>query len=382
MPLGVTCLAAWEGRSVAPGEREKAVHGAEAVETQTKTMAARAHHAGISQQVPGTLCSWLWGVTGCTGNSDNRSMMAARTLAVRGLACRTAVGLRARTCLPLRVLSSSASQGALRAFNELDSSAIRKVDPRLSGKAKSVLSSENPGIRVELNVVTKEEESYLVEEVLALKAVMGFQIGALQTVLVRDHDGEQKRAQEVAVVRVTGRPEIEAEHIAPWGYGDNFDYSRVPPALLQLVRKVEALHGYEELGKCRDITLDFRDQSFFKLDPGIDPADDGSHIVSLALLSDAVVTFIPPIGPNATARYPAEVAMQSWTVDDFDVLSKRRGVVCYSGDARWLWRHAVRIGVEVPEPEQCVCDWWGSRNILLRRGEQRITVDLAFQGSP
>lgn len=39
--------------------------------------------------------------------------------------------------------------------------------------------------RVELNVVTKEEESYLVEEVLALKAVMGFQIGALQTVLVR-----------------------------------------------------------------------------------------------------------------------------------------------------------------------------------------------------
>ena len=28
---------------------------------------------------------------------------------------------------------------------------------------------------------------------------------------------------------------------------------------------------------CRDITLDFRDQSFFKLDPVIDPADGGGQ---------------------------------------------------------------------------------------------------------
>jgi hypothetical protein len=38
--------------------------------------------------------------------------------------------------------------------------------------------------------------------------------------------------------------------------------------------------------------------------------------------------------------------MQSWTTDDLDAFAKRRGMLVYSGDARWLWRHAIRAGLE------------------------------------
>jgi hypothetical protein len=93
---------------------------------------------------------------------------------------------------------------------------------------------------------------------------------------------------------VTGRPELPHQVKAPWGYGDNFKRDSVPQPLLQLANKISSDNDFGCPSDLRDITINYRDKSMFKLDPHVDPPEDGQNVFIVGLLSDVVLTFSPP----------------------------------------------------------------------------------------
>lgn len=95
-------------------------------------------------------------------------------------------------------------------------------------------------------------------------------------------------------MRVTGRPESGAP-VAPWGYGDDFDVSKVPEQLRFLMDQIGESPLWA-VGNPRDITINKRENGFFKLDPHTDPVADGGNVFIVNLLSNSVITFVPP-GP-------------------------------------------------------------------------------------
>lgn len=268
----------------------------------------------------------------------------------------------------LQLLSGSSSLKQHRPFNELDAAAIRRVG---GGGAGSFV---NPGVRVALDVVSKEEEAPLVDELRALSASHGF---VSSVPVVAQAVGRGLRPEplgSIAPVRVTGRPEGQPA-VAPWGYGDSFSLASAPPLLAAVATRIAARDDYA-VGPLRDITVNYRRGGLFQLDPHLDPLSDGENVLILGLLSDVVLTLVPPGLPRRTA--PADVAARSWTTSDLDVLLKRRAALLLSGDARATWHHAIRSGVVAGD---VVCDWWGSPGVLLRRGDERISIVLAW-GDP
>ncbi|KAF5835226.1 hypothetical protein DUNSADRAFT_7715 [Dunaliella salina] len=101
-----------------------------------------------------------------------------------------------------------------------------------------------------------------------------------------------KQLPPVNMLRITGRPESEMQRVAPWGYGDGFDESKIPPKLAALVSRVRALPGLR-LGPLRDITINYRHSGFLRLDPHIDPALDGENVFIIGVDSDTVLTLCP-----------------------------------------------------------------------------------------
>ncbi|EFJ49625.1 hypothetical protein VOLCADRAFT_89537 [Volvox carteri f. nagariensis] len=159
------------------------------------------------------------------------------------------------------------------------------------------------------------------------------------------------------MLRVTGRPE-HAHQQRPWGYGDTFDESALPPTIKATVDRIRALPGLR-LGRLRDVTLNWRHSSFLRLDPHLDPDYDGENIFILSVDAPAVLTLSPYNWYRLTrwiswlsfedereqVRRDAE---KSWTSYDIDVLVTPGALLHLSGDARWKWAHGTRLGVELP----------------------------------
>lgn len=197
---------------------------------------------------------------------------------------------------------------------------------------------------------------------------------------------------------------------APWGYGDAFDESQLPPMLARLVAQVRSIPGLQ-LGRLRDVTINYRRAGFLRLDPHLDPHLDGENVFILGLDSDAVLTLCPHnlfrltswlegvagallADERALTRAHAE---HSWTSLDVDVLAEKGTLVHLSGDARWTWTHGTRAGVqlgrsgegdvkavggtagrETGTKEYVLHDWWGSMRHLVARGPERTSIVLAF----
>eukprot|EP00877_Chromochloris_zofingiensis_P014807 jgi/Chrzof1/9580/Cz04g08080.t1 len=193
------------------------------------------------------------------------------------------------------------------------------------------------------------------------------------------------------MLRVTGRPEHAAQKAPPWGYGDTFDESKLPPALQQLANKVRSIPGLH-LGALRDVTINYRHSYFFRLDPHIDPALDGESVFIIGLDSDAVLTLCPDKWWKLTQAWNMVRGVltmederdlikrqnqRSWTPYDLDVLMKKASLVLISGDARWSWTHGTRLGIEVPG-KLGLHDWWGSPEHIIYRNPERHSVVLAF----
>jgi hypothetical protein len=273
-------------------------------------------------------------------------------------------------------------------------------------RGKPLTNVENPGIRVSPNYVSEQKAAALVQCALELKEKYGFRSSVAQDVLAITESSSSTTESttdlgyQIMAERVTGRPELPHQKHAPWGYGDNFRRNLVPDELLALADRI-ALDGdyalHDNGHQLRDITINYRDKSMFKLDPHCDPAEDGNNVFIVGLLSDVVLTFTPPSdvdGSNTASSgssgsssastsmsvrtAPAAIALRSWTDADIDVCSRQHWLVHFSGAARHPWRHAIRTGVDVGEPYNGICDWWGDLNSLIRRQPQRISLIFAF----
>ena len=293
---------------------------------------------------------------------------------------------------PGRLLEPQPS-GAYRAFGPDDEARIRDMRGELVGAGR------NPGIRVELNFMTEEEERALAEEVSQLVAAHGSVMGGARSYasaggepvrLVLQADGSivpDPEGRPGPMWRVTGRAEdSEVQRLPPWGYGASFVASALPPCLAAMASRIAGLEGYP-LGPLRDVTLNLRTSSVCRLDPHVDPLEDGPNGFILTLLSGAVLTFSPVEAVRADperAGDPAAFGMRSFTDADLDCLLRRRSLCHFSGAARYRWAHAIRPGVavelrdEAGAPRACICDWWGTTENLLERRDERISIVFSF----
>ncbi|TFJ84848.1 hypothetical protein NSK_003880 [Nannochloropsis salina CCMP1776] len=207
--------------------------------------------------------------------------------------------------------------------------------------------------------------------------------------------------------RVTGRFEDEAQKLAPWGYGDDFQVDQVPPALRKVLESIQDSPHFC-VGKPRDITINRREKSFYRLDPHIDPSKDGGNVFILSLLSGTVMTLTPTSRTMHPDQHKAmdtrKVAEVSWLPGkDIDVDLPVQSLLHLSGDARYTWCHGIRPGVtqsqisdfnlggvmsdEMEGVDQeavrtleglPLWDWWGSMKNLRRRGPERVSIIFAF----
>lgn len=284
----------------------------------------------------------------------------------------------------LDLFRHSIGGAAPRPFNSIDATYCR-------ARGAPVLAESNPGIRVVPGFVDTEEASELVECAMLLKASHGFVASEAQRVLALGGGAQQADLGGLTVQaeRVTGRPELPHQVVAPWKYGGEFQLKAVPQPLLQLAEKIvgkNGAFGKLDLSSLRDITINYRQSSTFLLDPHCDPPSDGNNIFILGLLSDVVLTFTPPtdgsvpLPPGCKQRTEAgAIALKSWTDADIDVLLRQQALVHFTGAARHPWRHAIRTGVAVGPPYNGICDWHGDINTLVRRQPQRVSIVLAFQ---
>lgn len=203
------------------------------------------------------------------------------------------------------------------------------------------------------------------------------------------------------MLRVTGRPEHVDQKRGEWGYGDEFDPRKTPEAVQTLIERIQNIPGLA-LGRPRDLTINQRRERFFRLDPHLDPEKDGGSIFILSLTAGTVITLSPldhlkQIEAQVTASPPLNDpdwkrgteyirSTRSYTPHDLDVLAPLHSVCQLSDDARWTWTHATRLGVEVETEEGGrkrwrLADWWGNKERIVPREEERISVVVAF-GDP
>ncbi|CAK9109618.1 unnamed protein product [Durusdinium trenchii] len=200
---------------------------------------------------------------------------------------------------------------------------------------QTVSPADNPGVRVEPDLVSPDEEEQIMQELVEMPGI--------DRVMMASNFGYDFAAEDGAAAqswRMTGRDEGKAGlPLAPWGWGKDFDEG--------VVKKLKSLAGYP-LGPLRD---------------------DGPNSFVLSLLSSAVVTFSPIASLRHDAErcnddewlsrsvaerpylfglaegvhhLPRQYAQHSYTDDDIDCLVPRRAVYHFGGNARYLWTHAVR----------------------------------------
>jgi len=265
---------------------------------------------------------------------------------------------------------------------------------RWAGDGGFVMPRDNPGVRVEPGFVTEEEGAEIAAELTAAAETYGYPYdGDTRAHLLGSGSGDVEATLDGVVnnVRVTGRlekPELGAAVLPPWGHGDGFDSSALPPAMRQLAAKVASCGAFR-VGPPRDATINVRENSFFQLDPHVDPPSDGPDVFILGLESSAVLTFTPPDELIAARGLPPrrrghDVGLRSWTNLDLDVLVQPRSLLHFTGAARSSWMHAIRAGVQVDQPGgagSVTCCWWGQNDYILKRGPTRLSLVLAF-GTP
>eukprot|EP01134_Creolimax_fragrantissima_P008360 CFRG8360T1 len=238
----------------------------------------------------------------------------------------------------------------------------------------------NPGIRIEPEWINAQEAAMVVPCLRGLLKVYGSSNYNGDTE-IRVLEGSDKdrvirtEKNKVNSMRMTGRPE-GTNVPCPWGYGDDFDMSKVPQPLKMIQERIMESRKFN-VGPPRDITINYRQHSQFKLDPHFDPRTDGGNIFIINFLSYVVLTLTPEHPVNTERRQePVSIALQSYTDQDIDVLFKPQSMVHLSEDAVYKWHHAIRIGLQTDDGS--IVDWFGSKETLLKRNRERFSVVMAF----
>lgn len=293
------------------------------------------------------------------------------------------------------VFGSVVKRTGHRLFNDIDAKACRTM------KGEHLIAAHNPGIRIEKYFINSKDHNK--ETILSeLETLRMFAFKSQDTIYLNYKDSSSSSSQvskkdksprvPVDSYRVTGRPEATHQIKAPWGYGDEFLLDNVPEGIRSIAERIK-IHSSFDLSnsQLRDITINYRTNSMFKLDPHIDPVLDGANVFAIGFKSDVVFTFTPDLSTNeylATSNRveplkirtdEGAICMHSWTNDDIDVLLPVGDLLHFSGDARFKWKHAIRTGLDAGEPYNGVVDWWGNLEHLYKRNKDRISIIFAFK---
>ena len=159
-----------------------------------------------------------------------------------------------------------------------------------------VMPRANPGVRIEPDFVTAPVHDELVAVCRESAALYGYEYDGDTRSLSLDSEGAIERSSDlVNNVRVTGRlerPDL-SQRLPPWGYGEVFSEAALPGPLRALASRVGELAPRGSI--LRDVTMNGRQNSFFQLDPHVDPLSDGPDVFILSLLSTVVLTFTPSV---------------------------------------------------------------------------------------
>ncbi|KAJ1458534.1 hypothetical protein M885DRAFT_513028 [Pelagophyceae sp. CCMP2097] len=279
-----------------------------------------------------------------------------------------------------------------RGFDGREAQFLRRVAPKAGAPAERVTA--NPGVRVEPDFVCASFAAALAEEVRGVVNDYGVEHNLddeTRTFYEKQQAHLGQNAPRINMRRVTGRSESAAQRLAPWLYGDAFDAQRLPPRLAELGAKIAASDSFA-LGALRDVTINARRHSFFRLDGHLDPPDDGGNVFILGLLSDTVLTVSPVGPPFSTLQDPRIVSLQSWAPgEDVDVLAQQRALVHLSGAARSKLHHGIRLGVtrdqlasygvavrDDADDAAPLYDWFGDLQSPVSRHHERLSVVFAF----
>ena len=103
--------------------------------------------------------------------------------------------------------------------------------------------------------------------------------------------------------------------------------------------------GYA-LGRLRDVTIDYRESGYFRLDPTVHPQEDGVTVFLLTLESDGVMTLVPDEKKMHRISDIEQISNNSWTLEDMDILHKRGDLVCLTEKARHELSYGIRQGID------------------------------------
>ena len=251
--------------------------------------------------------------------------------------------------------------------------------------------SEQPlrafGLRVQDNFCTELQSHMALMEVHELLVKYGYSLpddqAPIYTMSSLREVNPISRNKEAHIVRCSGRrtshyhPERSGDQVAPWGYGEDFDVTKVPPKLRSMLEMIQKSPLFS-IGKPRSLSINKRRNSFFKLDPHINDHADGENIFIVNLCSNVVYTFTPP--GDFQRNDPIQYATRSWSDKDIDVLLRHRSLLLMSGSSRREWRHAVRAGMQVQlsDGDEAICDWWGTTRNLVRRSSEKVAIVFGF----
>eukprot|EP00438_Fugacium_kawagutii_P020014 Skav218960 [mRNA] locus=scaffold1876:25497:29674:- [translate_table: standard] len=203
--------------------------------------------------------------------------------------------------------------------------------------------------------MSESEEELIMDELIELASTFG--------PMDSGGPGYDFAAEEEAAAaswRMTGRDEKKTDlPLAPWGWGKDFDESKLPSGLRLVVEKLQSLAGYP-LGPIRDVTVNIRSSDDYQM-----PGRTKSHSwLVLGIVASHILR---------------QYAQHSYTDDDIDCLVPRRAIYHFAGNARYLWTHAVRPSVAAGDG---TFERWGTWDKVLRRGKSLGSEDLKLPKLP
>jgi hypothetical protein len=275
------------------------------------------------------------------------------------------------------VFGSVVKRTGHRPFNEVDSKACRTM------KGLPLIAAYNPGLRIEKKFIYSDDnnnDNEMAKILGELEDLRKISFKSQETLYLNYKDPAssssspsssstttQNNKVPVDSFRVTGRPEVSHQIKAPWGYGDDFLLENVPVTIRRVADRIKSHPSFDlSQSQLRDITINYRSNSMFKLDPHIDPSLDGANVFAIGFKSNVVFTFTPDLSTDDYLRKSTKrveqplkirtdegaICMHSWTDDDIDVLLPPGDLLHFSGDARFKWKHAIRTGLDAGPPFQ------------------------------
>ncbi|KAH9601465.1 hypothetical protein LSM04_002267 [Trypanosoma melophagium] len=242
---------------------------------------------------------------------------------------------------------------------------VRRVSPsyQMEGSGEKLAVSENIGLRVNCDVLSSEERSVLMDEVVRWVSLFGQKIDPrkfdhhekkMMKENRKDSDGVDLKSYRETFIISDHAEDIQLMK-APWGTGDGIRYEAMPATLRFLVNKIQ--RTFEGVGRLRHVYVEYAPSGKFYHEPRVTKGFDGHDYVIIPLRRDTNATVVT-LSPLLRSRVSSlqEVRENSWTSRDIDTLIPANAALRVYGMARYEWGWGIRP-----------CDvWFGHRSNTLK----------------